>query len=295
MRKEYDFSNAKKNPYVKVIKTEEQQVTMNMKKVLIFVLSIVFILCINTQVFAAEKSDINKSSQINLKPILKTNTKNTSDAKNETKEYILPNSSKRELTTKELEKLTKEELKLARNEIYARHGRMFKSEELQEYFNAKSWYKGTIKPGDFKEDVLSEIEKRNVDLIIEAEKKAEDVIETGVYQIDGSTCFEGKPADYLKTYFTKVELKGNTVIIEGHYEKGDVNPGFLICKNGKAIDGKTVLKINKDSKFIYSGGDEPSMETKDVKRFFDDVNRSHELSLVFIIEDDIIKSVTASI
>lgn len=30
MRKEYDFTDAKKNPYAKALKTEKQQVTMNM-------------------------------------------------------------------------------------------------------------------------------------------------------------------------------------------------------------------------------------------------------------------------
>lgn len=30
MREEYDFTNAKKNPYAKKLKSEKQQVTMNM-------------------------------------------------------------------------------------------------------------------------------------------------------------------------------------------------------------------------------------------------------------------------
>lgn len=32
MRDEYDFSNAKKNPYAKKLKADKQQVTMNMNK-----------------------------------------------------------------------------------------------------------------------------------------------------------------------------------------------------------------------------------------------------------------------
>ncbi len=32
MREEYDFSEAKKNPYAKKLKAEKQQVTMNMNK-----------------------------------------------------------------------------------------------------------------------------------------------------------------------------------------------------------------------------------------------------------------------
>lgn len=55
--------------------------------------------------------------------------------------YVLPNSSSKVLTDSDVAHLTKSELILARNEIYARHGRTFKKQELQDYFNSKSWYK----------------------------------------------------------------------------------------------------------------------------------------------------------
>ena len=86
-------------------------------------------------------------------------------------EYILPESASRLLTEADLEKLTQEDLRIARNEIYARHGRKFLDEGLQEYFNGKSWYNGTIEPDDFKEDMLSEIERTNEDTIVNYETK----------------------------------------------------------------------------------------------------------------------------
>lgn len=61
--------------------------------------------------------------------------------------------------------LSKEELRLARNEIFARHGRKFDDAQLQSYFESKSWYNGTIDPDDFSESMLSEIEKKNIELI----------------------------------------------------------------------------------------------------------------------------------
>lgn len=78
---------------------------------------------------------------------------------------ILPDSSSRILTDSEVKNLTKDQLRLARNEIYARHGRRFDDVELQDYFNSKSWYSGTIAPDDFTEEMLSEIEKKNIELI----------------------------------------------------------------------------------------------------------------------------------
>ena len=71
----------------------------------------------------------------------------------------------------DVENLTLREINYAKNELYARHGRKFLDEGLQEYFNGKSWYNGTIEPDDFKEDMLSEIERTNEDTIVNYETK----------------------------------------------------------------------------------------------------------------------------
>ena len=64
-------------------------------------------------------------------------------------DYILEGSDSRYITEKEVENLSEAERRLAKNEIYARHGRMFDSADLQDYFESKSWYKGTVQPSDF--------------------------------------------------------------------------------------------------------------------------------------------------
>ena len=83
--------------------------------------------------------------------------------------YILPESSTRTYSRSELTKLSDYELFIARNEIYARHGRKFQSADLQEYFNSKSWYKGTTEAGAFDESVLNDTEVANASLIREIE------------------------------------------------------------------------------------------------------------------------------
>lgn len=80
-------------------------------------------------------------------------------------EYILPDSASRYLTADEVSGLSKEMLRLARNEIYARKGRRFQDAELQSYFDSKSWYKGTIAPESFTDGMLNEYEKANITLI----------------------------------------------------------------------------------------------------------------------------------
>jgi hypothetical protein len=82
---------------------------------------------------------------------------------------VLPLSSSTYLTEDDLEGLTAEECRIARNEIYARHGRLFSDESLQDYFNSKDWYDGYIEPEDFDETMLNEYEISNRDLIVEYE------------------------------------------------------------------------------------------------------------------------------
>lgn len=88
---------------------------------------------------------------------------------NDAQSYMIPGSDSRYLDRAELTGLSEYDLRIARNEIYARHGRIFKDQTLSSYFNAKEWYYPTIQPDDFDEDSLSAIEKANVNLIKEVE------------------------------------------------------------------------------------------------------------------------------
>lgn len=86
-------------------------------------------------------------------------------------DYILPTSNSAYLTMEDLEGLTAEQCRLARNELYARYGRKFTDETLKAYFESKSWYVGTIEPEDFTEDMLNEYEIYNRDLIVDYEEQ----------------------------------------------------------------------------------------------------------------------------
>lgn len=56
-------------------------------------------------------------------------------------------------------------LKITRNEIYARHGRIFNDQELQEYFERQNWYVPQTASNDFDDSCLNEVEKYNIQLI----------------------------------------------------------------------------------------------------------------------------------
>ncbi len=85
-------------------------------------------------------------------------------------EYVLANSSSEYVTDAQLGGLSKSELSIARNEIYARHGRKFNSSSLQKYFEAKSWYK-VNNSYNYSDDSanLTKVEKANIQKILKAE------------------------------------------------------------------------------------------------------------------------------
>lgn len=73
------------------------------------------------------------------------------------------------ITVDDLSGMFTEDLRVLRNEIYARRGKVFKSKDLIEYFAAQSWYKPDP---NFKDEMLSQIESDNLKVIKEAEDAA---------------------------------------------------------------------------------------------------------------------------
>lgn len=84
--------------------------------------------------------------------------------------YLLPFSNERLVTAADLASLSKDQLRFARNEIFARHGRIFKSDDLNNYFKSQSWYTPSVPADQFKESVLSKVESDNVARISNYEK-----------------------------------------------------------------------------------------------------------------------------
>jgi hypothetical protein len=75
-----------------------------------------------------------------------------------------------------------EDLRVLRNEIFAKHGRVFKDPKLQKYFEAQAWYKRDPTFTDDKvKDVLSEIEFKNITSI----KTQEEVAMSKFVMVEG--------------------------------------------------------------------------------------------------------------
>lgn len=103
-------------------------------------------------------------------------------------EYVLPMSSTIRITEDTIVNFSANELWIARNEIYARKGRMFDTPYLQNYFNSCSWYNGTIEAADFNEGSVSDIEKANLTVIKEREAEISAERPYPIKQEVGKTC-----------------------------------------------------------------------------------------------------------
>ena len=67
---------------------------------------------------------------------------------------------------KEFKDCSLEVLTIAKNEIYARHGWIFKDEDLKNYFLGQVWYEPTVEAGNFDDSVFNEYEVYNLKLIL---------------------------------------------------------------------------------------------------------------------------------
>ena len=79
---------------------------------------------------------------------------------------LFPQTADRYFTAEDFADCPEDILVLAKNEIYARHGRMFLDREIYEYFLTRMWYEPTYAPEEFDESCLNEYEKANIELLV---------------------------------------------------------------------------------------------------------------------------------
>ncbi len=108
---------------------------------------------------------IKNQKLVKLNKTEEQNVKLLEEMETEWREYL----ATEEITEEMLWGLFVEDLRVLRNEIYARQGRVFKDKELQKYFEAQSWYKPNP---DFKDEMLNEKQYKNLAIIRDAEANA---------------------------------------------------------------------------------------------------------------------------
>jgi len=83
---------------------------------------------------------------------------------------------KTSLKQAQVQKLSPEDLKLLRGIIFGRHGRVFKDNDIKVYLEEQSWYKPNP---EFKNSILNDVERKNLDLIRIAEAAKHEFIQPG--------------------------------------------------------------------------------------------------------------------
>jgi uncharacterized Zn finger protein (UPF0148 family) len=116
-----------------------------------------------------KKESDNKQSKAEENPDSKSEN-NIENEKIDSKKYPgkYPEGSYSLLSENDLAGYTKHELNVMRNEIFARHGFIFKDPDLLMYFAQQKWYKPERLNVD---NLLSKIEKENLETIKQVEKR----------------------------------------------------------------------------------------------------------------------------
>ncbi|MFK7948373.1 MAG: YARHG domain-containing protein [Saprospiraceae bacterium] len=124
---------------------------------------------LNKKVFTYQK-DLELEESVLLEAFYDTYDDEQGTFEIPTEQSILINASNTELKPEDVENLFKGDLEIIRNAIYARHGYTFKYRRMRYIFDKISWY---IPVHTEVKDMLTDLEKKNIDLLKRYEKHSE--------------------------------------------------------------------------------------------------------------------------
>jgi hypothetical protein len=129
-----------------------------------------------------------------------------------------------------LPRIPLKELKLLRGIIFGRHGRIFVEPEIQDYLYSTKWYK----PDDtFTNARLNQTERKNLDLVREAEAKKHQRVEPGDLR-------------YYKDRLITREMLGKPTLAELHIMQSEIE-----AIHGKRFDEEPSLQTYFEERYWY--------------------------------------------
>ena len=177
-------------------------------------------------------------------------------------EYILPDSDTRCLTEEDVTGLSEEAIRIALNEIYARHGRIFQSEDLNVYFASRSWYEPKYSAEEFsavESSIMNDCEKKNIEFLAEvrdgkngSEQEFEENWMYGTYYMDlgegGITaevgCYTDSGKDYLSLTGSYMDSYGEFTGTITYLEDGTMSASSEFAENVHfTYNGKDPIEI----------------------------------------------------
>ena len=184
-----------------------------------------------------------------------TGQSNTGTATNAS-EYIFPYANERLIARGEYESLDAATLRLAINEIYARHGRQYDTQDLNAFFSSKSWYRPQYSKSEFdkiESQVLNSYERENIKILTGYRDsllgKVGDI--RGVYEVKwgeggAQMTISGQPDAYV------VDINANYVVDASKGNAYAVDFDGIAVKEGGSLyratgeDGWVSFVVNTD-------------------------------------------------
>lgn len=137
---------------------------------------------------------------------------------------------------------------LAKNEIYAKHGYIFQSEDLNNYFLGCAWYTPACTAEEFETSVFNDFERKNLELLAELDKQ-------GFREMISSANQEDVQEAVIEASVYNVEEYGYVETREQHYSNAQGEEGYYYTVDCFYLDddansGKYAL-VNQTLQEIY--------------------------------------------
>ena len=118
-----------------------------------------------------EVNGLEEKPSIDWDPLNLFDDDKDEDKKDETKDTLIPEIDKRYYTDKDVQGKSKDQIQAMLNELYARHGYIFKDDTLKSQYEKQSWYKGTESDMAKVEQSFNVYEKKNLEYLTDVRSK----------------------------------------------------------------------------------------------------------------------------
>ncbi len=148
--------------------------------------------------------------------------------------------AKQLIKPEQIQPLTLKELSLLRGIVFGKHGRTFREQDIQNYLYSRDWYQVN---DEFKNSLLSDTERKNIDLIRETESKKHSKVEPGDLR-------------YYRDRIITREMLGKHSLAELHIMRAEIE-----AIHGKRFDDEPTLQTYFDERYWYAPADKYDPKT----------------------------------
>ncbi len=149
------------------------------------------------------------------------------------------------LKGEEVAGLTTQQLRLLRNAVFARHGRVFDAGELQQYFQSRTWYRARR---DFSEKALTDADRANADLLkaYEDNNGAPPAVDTAKVSKEVGEALDSW-ADSIRERNLNAQSDAYADKLEVFYKKTNVPSSQVLAARARAFTSYDSMDVKIDN------------------------------------------------